>query len=105
MPACRPSSCRISAPKPGKIPGRRSESINGQGERPRSPRTGSILAEEVLDARLEGDGDLVERRNRRARFRALDLRKKRHAEARSPGHLLEREVLFFAQIADRVADD
>jgi hypothetical protein len=40
----------------------------------------SVLAEEVLDARLEGDGDLVERRDRRARLGALDLREQRHRE-------------------------
>src|SRR5690606_12094552 len=54
-------------------------------------RRGSVLAEEILDARLERRRDLVERRDRRARLGALDLRKERDAQVRAPRHLLEGE--------------
>ena len=40
-------------------------------------------AEELADARLEGDGDLVKRRDRRGRLGALDLREQRDAEVRA----------------------
>src|SRR5262245_26851775 len=65
----------------------------------------SVLAEQILNARLERRGDLVERRDRRARFGSFDLREKRHAEVRAPRHLLQREVLLLTEIADGVADD
>ena len=58
-----------------------------------------------MDARVEGDGDLVQRRDARRRLGALDLRQERHREARALGHLLEREALLLAEVADGLADD
>src|SRR6266545_2581086 len=70
-----------------------------------APLPRSIRSEKVLNTRLERERDLVERRYRSGRLRAFDLGEERHAEARSPGHLLEREIFLLAQVADRVADD
>src|SRR5260370_26588462 len=67
-------------------------------------RPASVRAEQILDPRLEREGDLVEGRYRRGRLGALDLRKERDAEPRAPGHLLQREVLLFAEVSDRIAD-
>src|SRR5689334_2962356 len=64
-----------------------------------------IAAEQILDARVERDGDLVKARNRRARFGAFDLREERDTEPGSPAHLLQRQLFFFSQSPDGVADD
>src|SRR5512132_1876139 len=82
----------------------------GRGARARSgcmaqEQSPLVLAEEILDAGLEGHGDLVERRDRRRRLRALDLRQQRDAEPGAARHLLQGEVLVLAQVADGVADD
>src|SRR5260221_8984261 len=66
---------------------------------------GSVLAEEVLDSGVEGDGDLVEARDRGARLGSLDLGKERDAEAGAPAHLLQGQLLLLAAGADRVSDD
>src|SRR6266545_1676449 len=61
-----------------------------------APLPRSIRSEKVLNTRLERERDLVERRYRSGRLRAFDLGEERHAEARSPGHLLEREIFLLA---------
>ena len=58
---------------------------------------GSVFPEQVLDARIQRDRDLVQARDRWARLGPFNLRQQRNTKTGAPAHLFQRQFFVFAQ--------